>query len=179
VTADQSWKHQAFGSPGEFPGAPEDPAAPFLDVWAKIGVRLEGLTAELRAQRIREAAEYEDISYRPLQPLQFLGSAAPAVLPVFCPLGWRWAVQAVVCNGLAGTDSMTVYRGAAPSSAQPQNQLGILTPAAPMLHRGRTGLLLDAQQSLVFGGTLTGGSLYTINVDVISVSDRALCRFLI
>jgi len=159
----------------------EDPAGPLLDVWAKIGVRLDTLTGELRALRQQQAAEYEEISYRPLQPLQFLGSAAtatPAVLPVFCPLGWWWAVQAIVCNGLTGTDSMTVYRGAGPSSAQPQNELGILTPAAPMLHRGRTGLLLGAQQSLVFGGTLTGGSTYTVNVDVIAVSDRALCRFL-
>jgi hypothetical protein len=156
----------------------EDQIGPLIDIWAKVGIRLETLTDEIRAQRRQQAAEYEDISYRPLQPLQFVGSAAPAVLPVFCPLGWHWAVQAVVCNGLSGTDSMTVYRGAAPSSAVPQNELGILTPATPMLHRGRTGMLLDAQQSLVLGGTLTGGSTYTINVDMIAVSDRALCRFL-
>ena len=156
----------------------EDQAGPLLDVWAKIGVRLESLTEEIRAQRIREAAEFEDISYRPIQPVQFLGSAAPAILPVFVPVGWSWAVQAVVCNGLGGTDSMTIFRGAAPSSAVAQNELGIVTPAAPMLHRGRTGMLLKAQQSLVFGGTLTGATLYTVNVDVIEVSDRALCRFL-
>jgi hypothetical protein len=160
------------------PAPLEDPAGPLLDVWAKVGVRLEGLTAELAAQRIEQARAYEDISFRPIQPLQFLGSAAPAVLPVFVPLGWNWAVQAIVCNGLSGADSMIVFRGAAPSSAVPQNQLGILTPAAPMLHRGGKGTLLKAQQSLVFGGTLTGGTTYTVNIDVIEVADARLPRFL-
>jgi hypothetical protein len=263
------------------PPSLEDPAGPFLDVWAKIGVRLEGLTAELAEQRHAQARAYEEISFRPVQPLQFLGSAAPVVLPVFVPLGWNWAVQLVTCNGLgagsssaatatgtitagagsaalaagvsatgftisfstapstagtatlsnvaggpyvynipagqtspytvnfpapiaaagaptltvaglgigAGTiilygqstaaaDQLLVYRGAAPSSAVLQNEKIALSAAVPFGHAGRTGLILKPQQSLVFGGTLTAATTYTVNIDVIEVTDAQLPAFL-
>lgn len=48
----------------------------------------------------------------------------------------------------------------------------------PAWHPGRTGLLLKPNQSLIIAGGTTGNT-YTVNVDVIQVTDDQLPRFLL
>lgn len=174
-----TWQHQAFGSPGEFPEAPEDGTGPLLDVWAKIGVRLEGLTAELRAGREQEARAWQEIRFIPIDPLQVAFAALPAVLTTTVKGGFTWAVQRISIAGIgASPDTVSLYRGAAPSAVVPQNFLNSLSAAVPAWHPGRTGLLLKPNQSLVIAGGTTGNT-YTVNVDVIQVTDDQLPRFLL
>lgn len=157
----------------------EDPAGPLLDVWAKIGVRLEGLTAELTEQRNAQARAWQEIRFIPIDPLQVAFAALPAVLTTTVKGGFTWAVQRISIAGIgASPDTISLYRGAAPSAVVPQNFLNTLSAAVPAWHPGRTGLLLKPNQSLVIAGGTTGNT-YTVNVDVIQVTDDQLPRFLI
>lgn len=152
---------------------------PALDAWLKLGVQIESNTAELRRQREEREQLWQEISYVPIDPLQVAFASLPAVFHTACKTGFTWAVQAVSVAGFASaTDTLTIYRGAAPYDAVPQNQRQVMSESLYTWHPGRTGFLLKPSQTLVVGGG-TSGSTYTVNFDVIQVSDAKLPFFLL
>jgi hypothetical protein len=153
---------------------------PLLDLWAKIGLRLDTLTAQLEAQLEQDARLWEQIRFVPGLPLAQIPQASlPAALTTTVKAGWTMAVQRVSATGFAsGTDSLSLYRGAIPQDAVPQNFLNVLTQAAPAWHPGGKGLLLKPSQALVVGGG-TAAATYTVNLDGILISDDLLPRYLI
>lgn len=113
--------------------------------------------------------------------VQFAGSAGPFLKALWGPnTGYAWAITRLSCNGLAGSDLMLIYRGySGAADVQPQNVAAPpLTPAAPTIFPGKNGLILMPDQGLVFGGTLTGATVYTISGNAIQVTVDRLSRFL-
>lgn len=157
----------------------EQGEGPLLDVWAKIGVRLESLTSELRAQREARALLWQELRFIPLNPLQAAFASLPAVMPVTPKHGFTWAVQRVTVAGIGTSpDVVSVYRGASAADAVPQNLLNVLTAAAPTWHPGGKGLLLKPSQTLILAGGTTGNT-YIMSADVIQVSDDQLPYYLL
>lgn len=153
-------------------------AGPLLDVWAKIGVRLESLTGELRAERDERARLWESVRFIPVNPAQFAFGSLPAVLTVTPKHGYTWAVQRVSVAGIGvSPDVVSLYRGASPADAVAQNFLNTLSAAVPAWHPGGKGCLLKPSQTIVVGGGTTGNT-YTVNIDVIQVADEWLPRYL-
>lgn len=157
----------------------QDEAGPLLDVWAKIGVRLESLTAELAAQREARSLLWQELRFVPLNPVQAAFASLPVVMAVTPKGGFTWAVQRVTVAGIgASPDVVSVYRGASAADVVPQNFLNVLTAAAPTWHPGGKGLLLKPSQTLILAGGTTGNT-YTLSADVIQVSDDQLPYYLL
>lgn len=163
---------------------PDDPIeldeqGPLLDVWAKLGIRVESLTSELRAQREDRARLWAEISFLPLNPVQAAFASLPVVMTVTPKHGFTWAVQRVTVAGIAASpDVVSVYRGASAADVVPQNFLNVLTAAAPTWHPGGKGLLLKPSQTLILAGGTTGNT-YTLAADVIQVTDGQLPYYLL
>lgn len=156
-----------------------DDQGPLLDVWAKLGVRIESLTGELRAQREERARLWSEIRFIPVNPVQAAFAALPVVMSVTPKHGFTWAVQRVTVAGIgASPDVVSVYRGASLSDVVPQNFLNVLTAAAPTWHPGGKGLLLKPSQTLILAGGTTGNT-YTLSADAIQVSDDQLPYYLL
>ena len=152
---------------------------PALDVWAKVGVHLESLTAEMRQQRQQREQLYQDIRFIPVLPVQAAFTQLPLAFPVTVKLGFTWAVQRLTVSGFASaTDTLSIYRGSSPADAAPNNLVNVLSESLYTWHPGRTGLLLKPNQTIVLGGG-TSGSTYTVNLDVIQVADTQLPYFLL
>ena len=152
---------------------------PLLDVWAKLGVRIESLTSELREARQERALLWQEVRFVPVNPVQAAFAALPVVLQVTPKHGFTWAVQRVTVAGIgASPDVVLVYRGSSPADVAPQNFLNVLTAAAPTWHPGRTGLLLKPSQTLILAGGTTGNT-YTLSADVIQVSDDQLPYYML
>lgn len=162
-----------------YPDSPADDEGPLLDVWAKLGVRIESLTSELRAQREERARLWAEIRFVPLNPVQAPFASLPALMAVTPKHGFTWAVQRVTVAGIgASPDTVSVYRGASLSDVVPQNLLNVLTAASPTWHPGGKGLLLKPSQTLIIAGGTTGNT-YTLSADVIQVSDDQLPYYLL
>jgi hypothetical protein len=113
--------------------------------------------------------------------VQFLGSGAPFFKALWGPnTGYAWAITRLTVAGLTGTDAMLVYRGySGAADVQPQNIVAPpITPAAPTIYPGNTGLVLMPDQALVFAGTLTGASIYTVSGNATQVTVDRLPRYL-
>lgn len=126
----------------------------------------------------RQAAE---LWYIEIPAVQFAGSGAPFLKALWGPnTGYAWAINRLTVGGLGGTDSMLVYRGySGAADVQPQNLVGPpLTAAAPNMFPGKSGLILMPEQSLVFAGTLTGASIYTVSGNAVQVTLDRLSRFM-
>lgn len=154
----------------------------------ELHATLDGLAARLAAEphghrgggQVADRHWAAELWYVSAPLLAFLGSAAPFANSAWGPnTGYAWAVQRLTVAGLATTDSATVYRGYSTADAVPQNIVAPpLVPSAPTYNPGKTGLILMGDQSLVFGGTLTAGTLYVVSADVIQVTLDRLPRFM-
>jgi hypothetical protein len=138
-------------------------------------------TTAIAGGHIASPAQAAELWPIELPAVQFIGSAAPAIKALWGPnTGYAWAIQRLTVGGLGGTDSLLVYRGySGAADVQPQNLVGPpLTAAAPNMFPGKSGLILMPDQSLVFGGTLTGASTYTVSGNAVQVTLDRLSRFL-
>jgi hypothetical protein len=146
---------------------------------------------EVHAQLTERQQFIEDLAGCITNPetagISFTGSQAPYPVPKWGPaLGVTWFVQLVTVGPLAAGDTLAVYRGLTSLDNQPQRKKnewygtnGIVQEWTP----GRTGFwITGGKDGLVFdagSGTLTAGTRYYVNVDVIQVASRALALFLI
>ena len=120
--------------------------------------------------------------------ISFLGSAAtPYTVPKWGPtLGYSWFVQIVTAGPLASGDTLAMYRGLSGNDNQSQRKkqewLGS-NGTWQTWNPGRLGFWLrGGKEGLVFdggSGTLTSGTRYYVNIDVIQVADRALAAYLL
>jgi hypothetical protein len=125
--------------------------------------------------------------------ISFLGSsAAGGIGGALAPhqwgpaMGFTWFVQLVTVGPLNSGDTLALYRGRSIFDNEPQRLKqqwigtnGTWQAWAP----GRTALkLAGGKDGVVFdpgSGSLTGGTRYFVNIDVIQVADRALAMFLV
>ena len=153
-----------------------------IDLSAQISASINGLTTELRRDRLRKENLAADCSYIETPPIYF--NAVPYAAAGWGPnTGFSWAIQRVTVAGLgATTDFLTVYRGTAAAAAAGNNALYTLQEAVAggvaTWHPGRTGLILKADESLVFAGTFTGTTCF-VNIDAIQLTDANLPYFLL
>lgn len=128
-----------------------------------------------------------DVTCPEAPAISFTGSQAPYVAPNWGPArGWSWFVQLVTVGPLGSGDTLALYRGKSTADNQLQrlkNEFAGTAGAWQVWHPGRTGLqLVGGRDGLVFdggSGTLTSGTRYFVNVDVIQVADAALTAFLV
>jgi hypothetical protein len=153
---------------------------------------LDAMAAQVQQQHgrareesgLRGAAEpwqAAELWYIEMPAVAFLGSAAPFVKALWGPnTGYAWAIQRLTVAGLAGADSMLVYRGySGAADVQPQNIVAPpLVPTAPTYNPGKTGLILMPDQALVFAGTLTGATTYFVSGNAVQMTLDRLPRFM-
>jgi hypothetical protein len=150
---------------------------------AGLAASIGTLAGELREERQRKIALAQDVAY--VEAPAIVGGAVPLNQAGWGPnTSYVWAIQRITVAGLgATTDLVTAYRGTTPVAASaPQNALfSFAIPAAGAVatwHPGRTGLILQPEESLVFGGTFTGTTL-AVSVDVIQLHVSKLPYFLL
>lgn len=93
-------------------------------------------------------------------------------------------MQRITLSGFgATTDYVNLYRGTSTAQAVGNNALFTFQEAVAggvsTWHPGRTGLVLKAEESLVFGGSVSGGGTFFANIDVIQLTDAQLPYFLL
>jgi len=153
-----------------------------VDLSVSLSAAIGGLTAEMQAERMRKLHLAQDVAY--IEAPVISGAAVPLIQPGWGPnTSYVWAVQRMTVAGLgATTDYLTAYRGQSAVGAQVQNALFTFAiPATGQVatwHPGRTGLILQAEESLVFNGTFTGSQL-AVSVDVIQLHVDKLPYFLL
>ena len=155
-----------------------------INFGAQVSASIDGLTAELRADRRRKAELAADVAFIEAPAIGFAANAVPYVAAGWGPnTGYSWAVQRITVSGFgAVTDFLTAYRGNHTAHAVGQNSLFTFQEAVAggvsTWHPGRTGLVLTAEESLVFNGTVTTGPFF-VNIDVIQLTDAQLPYFLL
>jgi hypothetical protein len=157
-----------------------------IDFAAAISASIDGLTAEMRADRRRKQDLAADVAYIETPPINFAATALPYTPgPGWGPnVGYNWAVQRITVGGFgATTDYLTAYRGTTTAHAGAgQNALYTFQEAVAggvsTWHPGRTGLILKGQESLAFNGSITTGPFF-VNIDVIQLTDAQLPYFLL
>jgi len=155
-----------------------------ISATAQLSVAIGDLTTELATERRRKLQLTQDVAYIEAPPIT--GTSVPLSQAGWGPnTGYAWAVQRITVAGLgATTDLLTAYRGNAvlPNGQPPQNALYSFTIAAAgavaTWHPGRTGLILQAEESMIFTGTFTGTQL-AISLDVIQLHGSKLPYFLL
>jgi hypothetical protein len=170
----------AAPDPAELAGAGAE-----LSVMAKLSLHVGRLVQEMAAARIR-AERMSAIGFVPMITLSVAVSGGQALLAgneAGPRTGYGWAVQRMTIAGLAGTDTMTLYKGPVPTPLnlpQPQNLVGNpLTVAAPNFHPGGKGLLLQHGDFLSAFGTGLTAAAVTLSADVIQFEADLLSAFLI
>lgn len=165
-----------------------------LDVQAAaaLSASIGGLAAQLarRDQYLADLAE--GISCPEAPAISFLGSAAPGGFGgAYAPPSWgptygfTWFVQMITVGPLGSGDTLAIYRGRTTADNEDQrlkNELIGTNGGWQIWHPGRTGFSLrGGRDGVVFdggSGTLTSGTRYFVNIDVIQVADRHLAQFL-
>lgn len=153
---------------------------------ATLYAGLEELSGQLTARERHLEELAEAITNPETQGIAFKGSDAPYAVPKWGPtLGFCWFVQIATVGPLGGSDTLAMYRGVSTLDNQPQrkkNEWYGANGTWQAWNPGRTGLWLrGGKDGLVFdggSGTLTSGTRYYVNIDVIQVADRALALFL-
>ena len=144
-----------------------------VSVDADLAVQLGTLVGELRHERKRRA-DFEQKMQQAIRvvPLPAVQAAAgsPAVFahPEWvCKTGYVWAVQRVTAKGLAGTDTVWVYRtnASAGAAALDSAAAALLTVTAPWWNPSRTGLVLQPDDGITVQGTTSAA--VTVSIDVI------------
>lgn len=159
---------------------------------AQLDLSINGLTHAL-GERQRSLADLAEGIFNPeTRAINFLGSAATTAVggayapaPWGPPMGWSWYVQLVTVGPLGSGDTLAVYRGKTGNDNEPQrlkNQFVGTNGTWQVWHPGRTGFVLRGNRDgVVFdpgSGTLTSGTRYFVNIDVIAVADRYVAQFL-
>lgn len=151
---------------------------------AAVSASIDELTAELRADRRRKQDLAADIAFVEAPPITFTALPAIATGNWGPNTGYSWAVQRITLSGFgATTDYVTAYRGTTTAATVGNNALFTFQEAVAggtsTWHPGRTGLVLKAEESLVFGGSVSGGGTFFANIDVIQLTDAQLPYFLL
>jgi hypothetical protein len=156
---------------------PEEQGGPLLDVWAKIGVSLETVGAELTEQRRRQNLLWDAVHEVPVPTQQIAGNGTIDVPQLLGPSGgYWWDVTRLTAAGFsAGT--VTVYKNAVADG----NQLPSF-PQAGVVTFGRR-MLLGPKERLLFvtaGITLNPGAAgVSVGGDAIQVASWALPDYLL
>jgi hypothetical protein len=134
-----------------------------LDASADLVLALGSLTAELRKEDLRRRRLAASMYPVVAPPVSLVGLPALRSADGGPNTGYFWAVQRITVGPFgAGTDLITVYRGASVNDVQPQNALNsFFTAQAGAFvpwHVGGKGLILRGDESLIFAGTITGAS---------------------
>jgi hypothetical protein len=175
-----------FNGSGGLLGGLAAPDGPGIEADATVGlhIALGNLVSEMTAERMRKERLALDVSY--LSAPAVSSGVLPFATPQWGPAsGWAWAVQRITVAGFgATTDFVIAFRGNnANSDSVPDNALFTFQEAVAggtaTWHPGRTGLVLRGEESLVFGGTLTGGGQLVVSCDVIQLSMSKLPYFLL
>ena len=154
-----------------------------INLAAQLAASIDGLAAAMDKDRRRKEQLAADVAFIETPPITF--TAVP-----YAPSGWgpntgfNWAVQRITISGFgATTDYVTVYRGTSTAQAVGNNALNTIQEAVAggvgAWHPGRTGLVLTGDESLVFGGSISGGGTFFANIDVIQLTDAQLPYFLL
>jgi hypothetical protein len=164
--------------------APDGPGIE-ADIGVGLHIALGNLVNEMTAERQRKERLALDVTYVSAPGVSY--AALPGATADWGPKrGWAWAIQRITVSGLAATtDFATVFRGNSTAAAVPENalftfQIATLGAVAPWTP-GRTGLILRARESLVFGGTFTGSATapLVISVDAVQLAEAKLPYFLL
>lgn len=87
--------------------------------------------------------------------------------------GFTWIVLALRAFGLATGDTLTVYR----NSANPQNFLGTVTFANPVIYFGSKSLILKGDEKLILtGSSLTATGDITVNGEGLECAEPDLYK---
>ena len=160
------------------------PDGPGIEADANVGLHIAvgNLVSEMRREAQRKAQLACDVSYVSAPAISL--SSLPVATANWGPgKGWAWAVQRITVAGFgATTDFVIAYRGESTTDAVAANALYTFQEAVAggtsTWHPGRTGLVLRGDESLVFGGTLTG-TTGVVSVDVIQLADAKMPYFLL
>jgi hypothetical protein len=154
-----------------------------LDLSARLIASIDGLRASIDRDRRRREDLAADVAFIEAPAYSF--TAVPAAQSGWGPnTGFSWAVQRITITGFgATTDYVTAYRGTSTAQTVGNNALYTFQEAVAggvsTWHPGRTGLVLKAEESLVFGGSISGGGTFFAAVDVIQLTDAQLPYFLL
>ena len=158
--------------------APADgQGGPLLDVWAKVGVRLESLTAAVQEQTQMEQRYLLAVHQVPIATQLIAGNGTIDVPQLLGPSGgYWWDVTRLTAAGFsAGT--VTVYKNGVADG----NQLPSF-PSAGVLTFGRR-MLLGPKDRLIYvtaGITLNSGAGgVSVGGDAIQVEAWAMPRYLL
>jgi hypothetical protein len=166
---------------------------------AQFGAQLDALgslTALMRAREDRAERLSRAVRYLPNAVAKAAAVTAGSVTNIlpetdFQPKkGWAWAVQRITANGLsygtgAGTppDTLTIWRGSSAADVGPgQNMLNTISTNTQTWHPGRTGLVLQFPERLLFSEfsqTGSPASIVYVSADVIMVEEEFLPDFLL
>lgn len=156
-----------------------------LEVSARLCAALDANTMALLDTEARRRLMFAAVTALSPMSVTFKGSAAPLVAPSdWGPrTGWSWAIQTVTVTPLGSSDVLKLYRAKSPAQVDLNNLkfsfVGTSTVDTLTWHPGRTGFVLHAGEGLGFSGTLTSGTTYMVNFEVIQVSDDQLPYFLL
>lgn len=157
---------------------------PGLEADASVGLHIAvgNLVSELQAEARRKAQLAADVSYVSAPAISL--SSLPVATANWGPgKGWAWAVQRITIAGFgATTDFVIAYRGNSTTDAIGANATFTFQEAVAggtsTWHPGRTGLVLRGDESIVFGGTITGTACVA-SIDVIQLAESKLPYFLL
>jgi hypothetical protein len=166
--------------------APLPPPPPDLEPPSiiELSLSLQTMAAELSAER-----EWRDRLGSGITVIEVpaIGAFTPAQVPYIQGTwgpndGYVWAVQRLTVGQLLASDTMQLYRGTSVADANGnQNLLQGFAGSAGAVQAwtpGRTGCVIDGNQSIIVTGTLNGGP-YTLNADVIQVETWLVPYFLL
>jgi len=153
-------------------------------ITVELSLSLRSLAADLAAERKWRDQLAAGIL---IMEAPAIGAFTPAQVPYIQGEwgpndGYVWAVQRLTVGQLAPADTMQLYRGASTAATGGnQNLLQGFTGSAGAVQAwtpGRTGCVIDENQSIVVTGSLFGGP-YTLNADVIQVETWLAPYFLL
>jgi len=163
---------------------PESGEAAPSGITLELSLSLRSLAADLAAERKWREQLAAGIM---IMEAPAIGAFTPAQVPYIQPTwgpndGYVWAVQRLTVGQLVPSDTMQLYRGASTADAGGnQNLLQGFAGSAGAVQAwtpGRTGCVIDENQSIIVTGSLYGGP-YTLNADVIQVETWLAPYFLL
>jgi hypothetical protein len=88
--------------------------------------------------------------------------------------GFVWAVQRISCQGLAGTDTLQIYR----NNPDPSTFIGQMSVATPWFHLGSRGFILKGGDSLVVTGAALTATAVVVNGEYSEVPESQIWKLL-
>ena len=168
------------------PGAGSAVSGAGIEVMAGLSVSLGRIAGYMQARQDYQQRCQQAIRSVPIQPVGQVVAGGDVTITdpgnLLGPAtGYNWAVQRLTGAGLAAADSLSFYRGPAiAATVQPNNLLQVVTGAAPTWHPGRTGLILNAGDTLVASGSsLTATGEIFLTGEIIIMESWLLPEFLL